>query len=466
MNLRISVLLAALACLLMSAAAQAITYSMSGEWVANRGGFIDIPINGGLGPCTSPPGNGTCPNISTAELTTTMATPTMVTIKPFVAVRPLNGGIPGAGTVPGTGAGGPGAAFTIPVGRFTQNFGLQHAAVPVNATVQQLDTGFDVIAPVASRINANRIGCNVAAGVTPNMTVCTKSAATPGPAPDGFTRKFGASAWMNQAGRVGKNFALTKPIGSVFGHVTYTGGAHGFGGTMADLLSTLPGVGIPGATWAVGVIPGLANAVARIPVSGMGTQHVGRGMSDLHVNVRTGAAGFCIGNPALGQGVAIGCPVPIGVNPDCNRTGGGVLILPATPMSCELFTTGVPNTGLQAQFPFPGSTTFNYGFPWTTGTVVISETGTGMGNPQTQIMSAMGSDVATHSTVAGDVVRVRTINLVAGGVSRRFPALDVTEAIDGVKMTMTVNLPEVGSTAMMAGALALIAGLAAIRRRF
>ena len=453
MNLRINVLVVALGCLLMSAAAQAINYSMSGEWIANRGPFIDIPINGGLAPCTTS-GNGTCPNAfsATAQGGT----------EPFATfVRPSLGGIPGSGTVPGTGAGGTGAAFLMPVGRFHQNLGLQSAAVPLNATVQQLDTGFDVIAPVASRVDTGRIGCNVAAGITPNMTACTKSAATPGPAPDGFTRLFKRSAWVNQAGRVGKNFAVTKPVGSIFGHVTYTGGPRGFGGTMADALSTVAPVGIPGATWAVGVIPGLPNAVARIPVSGMGTQHPGRGMSDADVNVRTGAAGWCIGNPATAMGAATGCQVPLGINVACNQTAMGVVILPASPANCELLTA----VG-QVQFPFPGSTTFNYGFPWTTGTVKVSETGSQMGQPATQIMSGMGSDIVSTSTVAGDVIRVRTINLVAGGLSRRLPALDVTEAIDGLKMTMTVNLPEVGSTAMLAGALTVIAGLAAIRRRF
>ena len=82
--------------------------------------------------------------------------------------------------------------------------------------------------------------------------------------------------------------------------------------------------------------------------------------------------------------------------------------------------------------------------------------GTRGGAPQITTLTAAGGDTVTANGV-------RTVQLVAGATSLRttFSGQTRSAQLD----TVTITLPEPGSSLMLAGALGLIGGLYGLRRR-
>jgi hypothetical protein len=103
---------------------------------------------------------------------------------------------------------------------------------------------------------------------------------------------------------------------------------------------------------------------------------------------------------------------------------------------------------------FPAAYNYNFGFPWTTKTVLARNTGTVVGNPNIITLTAKGGDTVT-------AMGKRNLSLVTGGVAR---------AVIG---PITNNTPEIGqmylpepsrAAQLVAGAFVLL-GVAAWRAR-
>jgi len=109
-------------------------------------------------------------------------------------------------------------------------------------------------------------------------------------------------------------------------------------------------------------------------------------------------------------------------------------------------------SGLNDPIFFPPETGVDYGFPWTTGTVLARATGTFLANPMATTLSARGHDSVTS-------MGRRNLSLVAGGLTHAAPLSTNQPGI------VQLYLPgPSGGASMGAGALALL-GLAAARRR-
>jgi hypothetical protein len=134
--------------------------------------------------------------------------------------------------------------------------------------------------------------------------------------------------------------------------------------------------------------------------------------------------------------------------------------VPLSPASCELvLNSGIPlptaNGGIGL---LPPAASTLIAFAWTTGTVVVQETGSiGGGGLGTNTLSVRGKDT---TTVGGN----RNISLVAGGVARR---------VDGSSLSWTVNMgsldmtlvPEPASSAALIAGMGLLAFVARRSRR-
>ena len=123
--------------------------------------------------------------------------------------------------------------------------------------------------------------------------------------------------------------------------VSYTANASAFGGTMGMMLSGFARVWV-----AVPVTPDAGPELIRSPVSGMGTQHVGRGY-------------FTTATRVAPPGIVYDGVVQ---NPPCAAN-----VLPPSPPDCEI----IVNKVLPILFNLPGATTINFGFPLTTGRVIV-----------------------------------------------------------------------------------------------
>jgi hypothetical protein len=235
---------------------------------------------------------------------------------------------------------------------------------------------------------------------------------------------FKAGAWMTQTGRAGSMFTwcfgnaactkITQGARPII--VKYTGGGNAFGGTMAYLITSGPNVSSLG----VGAGGGL---VGFALLAGMGSQPTGRGYADYLTD-------------ALGMGPLWGMYV---INTVTRPVVGMQMLI--------TMVTGYLGAG------FPAAKNYNYGFPFTTMTVLARNTGTALGNPAITTISAKGFDVVTG--MGG-----RNISLVAGGLAATSLG---TNTPDIAQMLLT--LPEPGATAqVLAGVLALL-GIAAWRAR-
>jgi len=403
MSIPRSIQLGALLALILAFAtvANARNLSMTGEWFMNRGPLIDIPTNGGQVFCVggASAANGCIGN-------------------PGFPLKPKNGGIPGAGTVTGV-APGPQPSFVIPFNAFGQAAGKQVAAVPFVQTVVQLSSTWTLAGPP------------------------TASVAAPTVPPQNVPAAFMKTAWMNdpgQAGRLQKSFTwcfgtgppphncTNSKAGPYTGQVKYQNlSSNGFGGTMSMMIN---GNGV------VSVLAGATNLLGH-QLAGPGVpgnpQHPGRGYASFDTDYLAGG------------------PVHLGfmTGPPCTVT------LPALPTGCGQVTTSGPVVGALT----PDSQ-WNWGFPWTTGTVTAMNVQTNQQQAGTTTLTAMGTDSRT-AWGAGK------ITLVAGGATRRKGFFMDFSAIDVVTMTFAPPVPSMSTPGLAAGGLLILLAVGyAVRRRF
>jgi hypothetical protein len=145
-------------------------------------------------------------------------------------------------------------------------------------------------------------------------------------------------------------------------------------------------------------------------------------------------------------------PVHFGfmTNPPCTVS------LPALPPGCGLITSQGPVVGA-----IPADSQWNWGFPWTTGTVTaMNVQSTAQGQPGTTTLTAMGSDSRT-AWGAGK------ITLVAGGATRRKGVATDFSGLDVVTMTFAPPVPSMSTPGLAAGGLLVLLAVGyAVRRRF
>jgi len=429
----ISFVIAALASFLVTSVASA-DFTVSGQWYSNRGPTVNIPPGRFDGPCAPATSTVIAPNFPATPpipLSQAVAAPCARHQDPGIpayAIPPValavvpQFGVPAniqnaVSTKGTTTVNAVGATFQVPAQAF-QLLGNSQIPVPGNPVVQQLDTTFIFAGPATNRVpTVNSNG--------------GQNASIPGQ-----SRLMQQNAWSGagQPSRALANFTVTNndsggPLG-ITRRVTYTAGANGFGGTMGMLLNGVAVVYV--VTDLVTAAPG--NEVLVSPIGNAlnppQTLHIGRGYNTTQNRV---------GNSGV---------INLNYNIPTPCTGS----IPPSPLGCDLMT-GI--SGPVATLP--AATTINLGFPWTTGHVSAYAKGVlGGGIPQTSTLTAQGSD-----TISGGV---RTIQLVAGGVAlRNSPAsgLGRTPHLD----TITINVPEPGSTMALMGALGLIGGLYGVRRR-
>ena len=408
-SIRVSSALSAMAVLMLVSGASAAPkqYIFTGKITSNRGTLINIPVVGnvscgGVGLSNlvimSGPGGAMVPAPTTPAARTMTVPANVIGCAKHIAGKKI--------TTTGTGVGG---QFVMPTKVFSRPFQSYVAAVKVpNATpVIQLATSFKITGPLA-------------APTTPVGGSMVMSFA-----PAAF-HQFKKGAWMTQTGRGAAVFTWcwgnpacakitqgTKPI-----IVKYKGGtATSFGGTMAYVITAPVGVS------SLGVGAG-GGAVGFARLSGMGSQPTGRGYASSLTDM-------------LAKGPLWGAYMTMTVT------------RPVVGMQ-KLITMVTGNLGNN----FPAAYNYNFGFPWTTKTVLARNTGTVVGNPNIITLTAKGGDTVTMNGK-------RNISLVTGGVARAVigPIVNNTAEIG------QMYLPEPSRAAqLVAGAFALL-GVAAWRAR-
>ena len=409
-SIRVSSALSAMAVLMLVSGASAAPkqYIFTGKITSNRGTLINIPQVG----------NAACGGVGLSKLSI-MSGPNMPTIPQPVTPAARTMTVPAnafgcAGNVAGkkittTGA-GVGGAFVMPTMVFSRPNQTYVAAVHVpNATpILQLASSFKITGPLKTP-------------TTPVGGSMLKSFA-----PAAF-HAFKKSAWMTQTGRGGQAFTFcwgnpacakitqgTKPI-----ILKYKGGGgNAFGGTMAYVITAVPGV----SSLAIGAGGG---AVGFVRLSGMGSQPTGRGYA-------SSLTDMLAKGPLWGMYVTMTVTRPV--------VGKQKLITMVT--------------GLIGKSAFLAAYNYNFGFPWTTKSVLARNTGTVAGNPHVTTLTAKGGDTVT-------AMGKRNISLVTGGMARAV----IGPIISNTSEVGQMYLPEPSRAAqLVAGAFALI-GVAVWRAR-
>jgi hypothetical protein len=378
---KVQVILMMIAALMMANAASARVLSMTGSWYMNRGPLVDIPAKGGAVPCgTVPtPGGGTA-----------MIGGTGLENGCVGGLRPANGGIPGNGQLQVNGSNP--ANFTIEPDSFSIFPGEPWVvAVAVAPTVQQLASTFTFMGP--GRVAPS--GPN--ASGNPSAAAFMASAPTNDP---GQVGRAGANfSWCPGGGAASSGLgagvsACTAPAsatpaaGNWNGRISYTAGANKFGGTMAMMMGGIGYVSV-----VINAIPGFPAAIVH--------QQVGAGVGVQRAQVQGAAYNFLNFNnfPAAPAYSTFMTATPC-TNP-----------LPALPAGCGVIT-GQGAAVFGGAPIIPADSQLNFGMPWTTGTVKVSNTGMNGTKPATTVLSAMGYD---NRTALG----AGKITLVAGGTTHR-----------------------------------------------
>jgi hypothetical protein len=384
------------------------TYALTGKLTSTRGTIIDIPLVGSV----------PCGGVGQSNLTVGMGPGGKVVPAPTTPPGPFPGSVADAfGCVPNvpgkkittTGA-GVGGAFVMPTKVFSRPFGSYVAAINVQAAPAiELATSFKITGPLKTPTTA--LGGSMV-----------------GSFPPAAFHQFKKSAWMTQTGRGGQMFTWcfgnpacakvnqgTKPL-----IVKYAGGGgNAFGGTMSYVITALPGE----SSLAIGAGGG---AVGFALLSGMGSQPTGRGYASSLTDM-------------LAKGPLWGAYKTMTVTRP--KVGKQRLIT---------MVTGFLGNNFAAAY------NYNVGFPFTTMTVLVRNTGTLAGNPRVTTITAMGGDTVT-------AMGKRNLNLVAGGLARAV----IGPVIGHVPEVTQMYLPEPSRAAQLAaGALALLGVAAARWRRF
>ena len=450
MKTRISTMVAtAFVVLLAAGTAGAQMFSMTGRTATGSGTFVRLP-NIGVA-CPSITGNlatgTTIPQKYRAPITATSAV-----LNPGGCI-----GAPSAATVTTTGAGG----FKIPVGFFNQPVTGMLRVVPAPATpmVPQLASSFGFTAPnMASTpyeaLNPVKAGTakfavgpfnsfRANAHLTPAGTAMSPFTKV---ATDGNTMTNGTSMVTRSvlnayvSGRTSADFTAcptpvaanvactfpTQPVG-IPGMVRYTAGSSVFGGTIGMVLNAGTNNASSVAV-TVGGTPMQMTGVTRGPVllnglMGMGSRAAGRGYAAADTDVLSAGQIY--------------------------MTHMLTTLTPLTSYQVIGMVTGFLASG-------PTGTNFNYGWPFTTGTVLIRATGTSAAaGPGGGTVSIMGYD---NRTAMG----LGNIQLVAGGLSQS--TIQTTNGTQNYTIMRLEFAPEPGAIAGLVAGAALL-GVVAWRRR-
>jgi hypothetical protein len=387
--------------MLVAAAAGAApkTYVFTGKFTSNRAMLVNVPEIGNV-PCggvglsnltiMSGPGGMIVPAVTT---------PTMHTMVNLANNYGCAGAVAGKKfTTTGAGVGG---AFVMPTMIFTRPFASYVAAVhvPNNTPVIQFATSFMISGPL--KTPTTPLGGSMAMSF-----------------PIAAFHQFKKSAWMTQTGRGGQAFTWCwgNPGCAKINQGTHPiilkykgGGGNAFGGTMAYIITAPPGIS------SLGVGAG-GGAVGFARLSGMGSQPTGRGyassLTDMLAKGPLWAAykTMTVTRPKVGKQKLI------------------------------TMVTGFLGSA------FPAAYNYNFGFPWTTMTVLARNTGTQAGNPRITTLTAKGGDTVT-------AMGKRNISLVAGGLARAIIGPVNSNTPDIAQM----YLPEPSRAAqLVAGAFALL----------
>jgi len=385
-----------------AASAAPKSYVFTGKLTSNRGQIINVPMVG----------NVACGGAGLANLTVmsghggnTIPAPYYPPPLKTVAANAYGcvGHAPGKKiTTTGAGVGG---AFVMPTMVFAKSTPPTGPLVIPNATpVRQFYTNFRVTGPRSAKV----------------VTLPPGSKAYFHPSAEFHAFKKGA--WATQTGRQGSMFTWcwgnpdcaqiaqgTKPL-----IVKYAGGGNAFGGTMAFVISG-------------GVNP-----------------------SNIGVAAGGGVIGFGI-LPTMGS----------------QPSGGGYAVKvasvgPKGPLwgMYQSMSGRITMVSLYLGMNFPNVTNSNFGFPFTTMTVLARNTGTFAGNPHITTLTAKGGDTVT-------AMGKRNLSLVAGGVARSNVGTVTPTASNntGVAEIAQMYLPEPGGAASLAAGVVSLLAIAAARRR-
>jgi hypothetical protein len=218
------------------------------------------------------------------------------------------------------------------------------------------------------------------------------------------------SAWKDQPGRapsftwcIGNPSCAKAADGSKHAIVKYTKGARGFGGTMRM-------VALAGANRSQLVLGNPAGGVTFLPLAVTGARPTGGGYAFAQTDLSLPGSGWA---------------------QHMSSSNGRI-------------TMGTIFLG-----PRPGTTVMYYGFPFTTGRVVVRETGTQLGNPRAVTLSAVGGDEVTS-------MGARNLSLVAGALAASklgAPSVNIAQ----------IALPEPGAAAQRVAAVLALLSVAAWR---
>jgi hypothetical protein len=412
------------------------TYPLIGKIVSTRGTFIRIPILGNS--------FDNCTGVMRGHRTGMLMSPTM-TYTNLINQQPAAPfGCVSIDAVINTPVQllAPGVTFSVPTSAISKPLPADTVAVsvPLEPQIIQLATSFRVFGPPTARpmTGEDAPGHQVMDLMAPfpmTATLGPTMLMTAGGTPTNLAplRRFEKNAHADQTGRAGATFTWCYNYGACTNVAqgqnmivkVKNPKANKFGGTMSYLLQTGPNP----SSLAVGAPP--SGPVALLGLAGMGDQPTGRGYADLLTDkIMTGPA-FLLHMEGM-------------VTPP--QFGG------------QMFTLITMVTGLTMIAPGTqvAATNKNIGFPWTTGTAIVMQTGSTGGQPMTLTFTGMGSD--NSSVLPGR----RNISLIAPQVARTNIAGGTNTAGMGF---MTLTLPEPGGVAqLLVGALAL-AAMAAWRSR-
>ena len=395
--------------MLVSGAANAQpTYSMTGKAATGSGAFVDLPALG----------NAACPSITGKIGFGGGMYPQTMTVTMLIGPVPHNPGgcIPGGPAIVMTnGTGG----FTVPAGFFSQPFpggtmggtpmDLNVTPVPNVPQILQLASSFKFEGPLAAPFSIKN-PVNMTAAYAP-------------------WRVLEHTAWTMQTGRLGKSFTACAATAGVPANVPCTfpssglvpaiiknigGPAGGFGGTMGLVLTTSPSQASSLAIAAGGGV------VAFVFVGGMGSRAAGRGYAAYDTD-------FLPGGPVY------------------------LMYMLTTAMMAPYNNIATVMTYIAMGMD---GTNMNWGFPFTTGDIIVRGTGgNGAGGAVNATVTAMGFDT---TTTMGN----RNIQLVAGGVAQ-----SSIQGPNGTPNYTIMRLPEPGAAVqLLAGVMGLLA-IAAWRAR-
>ncbi len=420
---------AALLCWTGAASAQQ-TYSLTGKAMGQNSRSWLVPVAG-----PTP-----CPSFVWGTGMQTM-TPAPVTgpITPMYFAQ--QGCVPGSGTLMtpgGQNADMVGGKITVPTGLFSlvPPGMLQVIPIPTAVSIIQVATSFGLMGPIPSTQRLQPLGATMANG--------TNTAPW---------RVFQQAAWMNQTGRAGPTFTWcpgtmgmgitgcpspaqgaggARPL--IIKNTAGTSNVQGFGGTMGGLFYSGARASFGQARPLGGVVNPMSIALAAIePCLG------------LHMNCVKS-----VETTPFGRGYAA-YVVQMAVVADIYSMYQLTTVNPPTYAVIAMVSGLNVGTG-------PGATQTSANFPWTTGHVIVRQTGmTPQGMINALTVTAMGFDSVSP-------MGARNIHLVAGKITSAVVGGALTFHYTSIGQGRLKVMPEPGASAALAAAAGLF-GIALWRGR-